>query len=249
MIYSDLHTHTTYCDGKDTPEQMIKSAIEKGLKEIGLCVHCYTAFDENYCPSPEEEKEFQKEVRALQKKYADKISVRLGIEQDIFATYKPSGYDYVIGSAHFFKIDGKYYYVDYKKDYFVDLVNTKFNGDYYLAVENYFENVSKICEITKPDIIAHIDLINKFNEGDNLFSTEDIRYKRASEKAVLKLLKYNIPFEINTGAISRGYRKEPYPNKGLYEFIKKNGGKFILSSDSHSAENIAFKFSEYSHLV
>ena len=34
MTLSDLHTHTSYCDGKDTPEEMIEAAIEKGLDKI-----------------------------------------------------------------------------------------------------------------------------------------------------------------------------------------------------------------------
>ena len=31
MIKCDLHTHTVFCDGKNTPEEMVLSAIEKGL--------------------------------------------------------------------------------------------------------------------------------------------------------------------------------------------------------------------------
>ena len=45
MIFSDLHAHTNFCDGKNSPEEMVKSAIEKGLKKIGLVVHSYTDFD------------------------------------------------------------------------------------------------------------------------------------------------------------------------------------------------------------
>ena len=28
----DLHMHTTFCDGKNTPEEMVLSAIDKGLE-------------------------------------------------------------------------------------------------------------------------------------------------------------------------------------------------------------------------
>ncbi|MBO5371040.1 MAG: PHP domain-containing protein, partial [Clostridia bacterium] len=41
MILEDLHTHTTYCDGKDSPEDMVKTAIEKGLRVIGFSGHIY----------------------------------------------------------------------------------------------------------------------------------------------------------------------------------------------------------------
>ena len=28
MIYSDIHVHSTYCDGKNSPEEMVKKALE-----------------------------------------------------------------------------------------------------------------------------------------------------------------------------------------------------------------------------
>lgn len=33
MKLQNLHTHTKYCDGKDTPEEIILTAIEKGLHQ------------------------------------------------------------------------------------------------------------------------------------------------------------------------------------------------------------------------
>ena len=31
----DFHMHTTFCDGKNSPEDMVLGAIEKGLKRVG----------------------------------------------------------------------------------------------------------------------------------------------------------------------------------------------------------------------
>ena len=42
---SNLHTHTTYCDGKSTPEQIVLSAIKHGFDSIGFSGHGYTDFD------------------------------------------------------------------------------------------------------------------------------------------------------------------------------------------------------------
>ena len=53
MILEDLHTHTTYCDGNDTPEDMVKEAIKKGLLTIGFSGHVYLAHGEDYCMSRE----------------------------------------------------------------------------------------------------------------------------------------------------------------------------------------------------
>ena len=35
----DLHTHTTYCDGQHTTEEMVLAAINKGMKRIGFSGH------------------------------------------------------------------------------------------------------------------------------------------------------------------------------------------------------------------
>jgi len=37
----NLHIHTTYADGKDTPEQMILTAIERDFDSIGFSEHSY----------------------------------------------------------------------------------------------------------------------------------------------------------------------------------------------------------------
>ena len=104
-------------------------------------------------------------------------------------------------------------------------------------------------EKTHPDIIAHFDLITKFNEGNNLFDTYNPRYVRAQDSAINELVRHGIPFEINTGAISRGYRTEPYPEKSVFDKIKERGGKFVLSSDAHAKDNIAFEFDKWSKYI
>ena len=45
MQLFDLHTHTTYSDGRDTPEEMIKEALERGLMCFGISDHSPTPFD------------------------------------------------------------------------------------------------------------------------------------------------------------------------------------------------------------
>ena len=47
---ANLHTHTSFCDGKNSPEEMVRSAVEKGFDVLGFSGHSYTPFDETYCP-------------------------------------------------------------------------------------------------------------------------------------------------------------------------------------------------------
>ena len=68
---------------------------------------------------------------------------------------------------------------------------------------------------------------------------------KAWQQAADELLKTGKPFEVNTGAISRGYRTTPYPAKEIRDYIREHGGKLIMSSDAHAKENIAFRFDEW----
>lgn len=45
-------------------------------------------------------------------------------------------------------------------------------------------------------------------------------------------------FEINTGAMSRGYRSEPYPHAILLQYIHDHGGKACITSDCHARQNL-----------
>lgn len=241
----DLHMHTSYCDGTNSPEEMILKAIDLKLECVGILFHSYTFYDQSYCIKKENIKIFIDEVLQLKEKYKDKIRVLLGIEQDFYAEKYPFEFDYVIGSVHYIKKNDKYISIDDSKEDFINIANTYYNGDYYKLAEDYFETVSLVAEKLNPDIIAHIDLITKFNEGNLLFDQNHERYVKACKKAVDKLVKYNIPFEINMGAISRGYKKEPYPSISILEYIYQKGGKVVLSSDAHKKDYIAFDFDKW----
>ena len=51
---SNLHTHSTYCDGKNTPEEMIQAAIKAGWntgrEELETLVHEVLSGRVKYCP-------------------------------------------------------------------------------------------------------------------------------------------------------------------------------------------------------
>lgn len=69
----DLHAHTRYSNcGQDDPEKLILKMIDCGVDVFGICDHNYGIGDR--------EEEYLKEIRGLQKKYADKIKIFCGIE-------------------------------------------------------------------------------------------------------------------------------------------------------------------------
>ena len=237
---SNFHNHTVYSDGKNTPEEMVLEAIRLGCDEIGFSDHSYTEFDTSYCMSRQYTVEYKCEIKRLKEKYKNKIKIYLGIEQDYYSSEPTDDYDYIIGSVHYVKKCGVYIPVDESAKKQIDAVNSLYGGDFYAFIDDYYKIVSDIYEKTKCNIIGHFDLITKFNEDGAFFNTSDIRYREASSKALEKLLMTPALFEINTGAISRGYRNTPYPEDYIIDRISKFSKPFILSSDSHKKETLLF---------
>ncbi len=232
MIKENYHTHTIYCDGDNTPEEMINKAIELGFNYLGFSGHGHTDKDGSYCMSLETTKKYMQDITVLKEKYKDKITVLLGVEQDIISNDDVSSFDYVIGSSHYIEKNGKLYNVDGSKDEFEFIVNNLYNGSIIDFAKEYYQNVSAVVDKTNCQIIGHFDLISKNFERCNVEETKE--YLDIAKKAVDKLVEYNVPFEINTGAMSRGYRTSPYPSKEILKYIFEKGGKIIFNSDCHN---------------
>ncbi|MBQ3417624.1 MAG: histidinol-phosphatase [Ruminococcus sp.] len=241
-IKADFHMHTVYCDGHSAAEEMVLSAIAKDLDAVGISGHSYTFFDESYCMSRENVLRYISSINSLKEKYKNRIAVFCGIEQDFYSEYPTDAFDYVIGSVHYLKCKEEYVPVDETPEILLSACERYFGGDIYALCESYFDTVSQVAEKTGCDIIGHFDLITKFIEKEPLFDTKNPRCIKAWKASVDKLLPYDIPFEINTGAVSRGYRTSPYPAEDIIAYIRDNGGRLILSSDAHRKEDIGYRF-------
>lgn len=239
MPLSNYHTHTTYCDGRNTAEEMIISAIERGFSEIGFSSHS-PIMGEDWTMSKEDIPLYKKKLLSLREKYKEKIKVYIGIEQDVLSSNPTDGFDYVIGSVHSVNAGGKEYSVDCSLFETKRAIDEGFGGDPYALAESYFDRVATLYERTGCDIVAHFDLITKFIEKEAYLSEEHPRYRNAREKALEKLFSAPVVFEVNTGAIARGYRTSPYPTFEVIKRIAEAGKPLVINSDAHRADMIDF---------
>ena len=245
----DLHTHTTFSDGKNTPEEMVLSAIGRGMSTLGISDHSYTFFDESYCIPRQKMDAYRDCIHSLQQKYSDRLEIRLGLEKDYYSDTVDDGYDYLIGSVHYIKLGEEYLPVDESAQILIDAAARHFGKDIYGLAEIYYNTVADVISRTHADIIGHFDLFKKFNRDGSLFDETAPRYKKMVIDAADKLLACHVPFEINTGAICRGYRDDPYPSPEMIGYIKARGGRLILSSDSHSASDLCFAFGRFTECI
>ena len=240
----NLHTHGTFCDGKDDYEATVLRAMELGFTSIGFSGHSYMSYSPAYSMSVEGTEEYKKVVRALAKKYEGQIDVLCGIEFDMYSEDPLVGYDYIIGSVHYLKLDGKYVGFDRSADEVQSVIKEYFGGDGLKFAKRFYETVCELPKYAKFDIVGHFDQITKNIEKRNLFDTTSKEYRNYALEALHTVAESCNVFEINTGAISRGYRTTPYLEPFLLREIKSIGGGIVISSDCHDNRYLDIHFDE-----
>ncbi len=248
---SNLHTHCTFCDGKNTMEEMVKAAIGAGFESIGFSSHCHTGFSYDSCQVNDVEGYFA-ELERLKAKYEGRIDIFKGFELEsrVNGEVRPEidpRCDYTLGAVHLFRSPKGIHPVDYTARAWLDALDAF--GSLDALLENYLEEILSFAEDTPFDIIAHLDLYTKFNENGRLFSEEDPHYQSLVLSYVDRLAKTGKIFEVNTGAMSRGYRSTPYPAAFILKRLLELKAPIILSSDSHQTDTICHAFGEAEQML
>lgn len=236
MVKTNIHTHTILSDGKSTPEEIIKVAINKGFIGVGFSDHGFTDFDLSYCITDIDK--YKNKIQLLKDKYKSEIDIFLGVELDFFSSENTKDYDFVIGSLHYIYKSGRYYSVDESKDELRNCLDNEFSGNEIELVKAYYDKLVEGTIKTKPDVLGHFDVITKFG----LINEESDKYRDTSKDALDAILDTDVIIEINTGAMSRGYKQYPYPKRELIERIFERDKKVMLGSDCHEASNMDFGF-------
>ena len=238
-----LHNHTTFCDGADTPEEMVKAAIAAGVETLGFSGHARTSFDLSYCMTAKNTEKYREIVLGLREKYREKIGILLGVERDFYADPDDAPYDFVIGSVHYIVADdGAICPVDESREQVLADVRDHFGGNVYRWTARYYETLALTAERTNCNILGHFDLVEKFNANGELFDPALPAYRLPVLDAMEALVKADVIFEINTSPLYRGSAADPYPAPDILRWIAAHGGKTIISADAHKKENILAEF-------
>ena len=236
----DLHLHTTYDDGGNSVREMAEKGLRSGFSSIGLCVHSPIP-GESWCATEAGVRSFISDVHDAAEMLRGRMPVYCGIEFDSVSTCDLSMFDYVIGSVHVLQAPGGPWYYDASREETLRMIETVYGGDRNQAAEDYYARVGSLAEVGAVDIVGHFDLLTKFDEPECVYDVHSSRYRDAAHFAMERLVNAGKIFEINTGAVSRGYRTTFYPSDSLLKELFALGGKVCLSSDSHSVDTLGFQ--------
>lgn len=242
MILQDLHIHSKYDDGRGSLMEIAEAAKDRGLCSVGFSGHSPLPYENDWSMSWDSFHAYMEEGRKVKESMGGELDVYLGIEYDVISDLELSGFDYVIGSVHHVMDGEEPVSIDDTLELFEEAC-TRF-GNVEKLVEAYYETVGQLADNPYVDIVGHFDIITKFNERKCLIDTDGEAYVAASKSAMKKLVKAGKIFEINSGAVSRGYRTEPYPSKALLCELHKMGGRVTITSDAHSLDGLCYGFEQ-----
>ena len=240
MRYSNLHTHSIFSDGKGTLRDNVEAALERNMLSLGFSDHSFTACDTSYCMKLEDYASYIREAEALKREYEGRIPLFVGIECDYFSEIDKSAFDYTIASVHYIIRNGVCYPIDHTPRQQEECIRDAFGGNVIDMAKCYFDMITEHAYKLRPTFIGHFDVINKFS----LMPEQSDEFREISLASMREIMKVCPYFEVNTGGIARGWRKTPYPNDYLLEYLRDNGGEVLLNGDTHAPENMTFWFDE-----
>ncbi|KAJ3134234.1 histidinolphosphatase [Physocladia obscura] len=265
MVLS-LHSHSgEYCaHASGTLRQVVEQAIARGFAVYGLSEHAPRTRtrdlygDEVALGWTTEDthsnfESFVAEARALQREFADRICLLVGMETELIhadslanaATIAATfGLDYLVGSVHHVNqipIDyDQFLYAKAEaaaaaavfdsKDVSVSPTETLFL--------QYFDAQFEMLSTLKPHVVGHFDLVSIFRPDHRLSENSWVKIKRNVDL----IAEYGGIVEINSRAWKKGL-EFAYPHKSIIQYMQSKAVKFCLSDDSHGPNDVGMHYS------
>lgn len=235
MIYkTDYHIHSSYSDGRSSPEDYIEPAIIAGLSEIGFSEHLTLFKDpEDWNMNPVNIAPYISHLETLREKIKE-IKIKISLEVDFFAGKEaeirayldPLPLDYIIGSVH------------YLGEKTVDVGPEFYEGKSIDKLfESYFDSVVAAVASGLFDIIGHCDLIRIYGYKPS-FDQEPLYRKLAKA-----MKKHNVAFEVNTNGRNRPLA-DFYPDRRFLHIFAEENVPVCVNSDAHMPSRVGQYFDE-----
>lgn len=245
-MFWDQHMHCNFSGDSDAlPEDMIKAGIAHGLS--GICFTDHLDYD-----YPEEPNIFLldfdnyfKVLFDLREKYADKISVNIGIELGLqiqaagqnLAVAEKYPFDFIIGSSHVVNHMDPYY-----PEFFAGRDEDAAYMEYF---ESVLENINSDVDF---DVYGHIDYVVRYGPNKNAFYTYE-KFTDIIDEILTQLISKGKGIEVNTGGFKYGLG-HPNPTEDIIKRYRELGGEIItMGADAHVPEYVAYEFDKTAQII
>lgn len=242
----NFHSHTQFCDGRATMEDMAAAALEQGMEHYGFSPHSPII-----CPSGANMKAtdmglYLYEAERLKDAYDGRMEVYAGMEIDwLDADFGPHldlfqklTLDYSIGSVHFLKNrEGEWVDIDGRPERFLRYLDEKFGGDLRGVVERYFEQELYMIERGGFTFLGHCDKISRNASARDPEIESYGWYLSLLADVAEACASRGLPVEINTRRADAEDRF--FPREVLWRCLADRGVPLIVNSDAHEPKGIS----------
>jgi histidinol-phosphatase (PHP family) len=237
-----------FCNhAKSTLEEVIDTAIARGFTHYGLSEHCPRYRQADLYPGEEAMgvaglaaafDGYVKRAFELRDARAGQIELLIGFETETLPPERwldamtrlrqAHAFDYIVGSVH--DICGRW--LDYSASDAAVLA-ADLGGPEQLRLA-YFDQVTNMVERLKPDIVAHLDLVRKYDPPGFTFSAPVVG---AIDKTLDAIQANGSVLDVNCAAFRNGYGPV-YPLPQILERAQAMGIPVTLGDDSHGVETV-----------
>ena len=236
-VITDYHMHSQFsADAHTTMEEMCRSAVEHGLKEIVFTDH-FEFYDHDFTGYREDEEvffdEYFREIERCRGLFEGKLRILSGVEagqgqidpeyaETILGRYP---FDYRIGSLH--------------KLHNVDLAETEYYPDSLDSLARYnLQQLYRLAQVGQFDCMGHVDLMKRYTARVGL-SINFMDYREELTEIFKIIIQRGKGIEINTSGLRQDV-KEAFPSLEIVRLYRECGGEILtIGSDSHYARDVA----------
>ena len=226
-MIANYHTHTWRCNhATGSEESYVQAALDRGLSILGFSDHTPYGFPDGYRShirmTMDQLPEYCDVVRTLQKQYAGKIEIPLGLELEYYPDCLPDllpilqdhGVEYLLLGQHFLGNEaGQPYSGHATEDVSI--------------LERYCRQSMDAMQTGLFTYFAHPDLIH--------FTGDDKRYRSNLRRLCQEAKGCGLPLEINVLGLWSGRH---YPDLRFWELAAEEGCSVVIGCDAHAPEHL-----------
>lgn len=243
MILTNYHSHSRYCDGQGEIRDYAIAAIAQGMASIGFSGHSPVPFASDWNMTKDDYPAYLKDCYDVKKEFQNQIEIYTGLETDFIEGVQGScsfpEVDYTVGSVHYFKTpDGQYWSFDYTAEDFRQGLKQYFNNDIKKLVKTYYQNLRLMVQLSPPDIIGHLDLVKKFNKGDQFFNENESWYRDEVLASLDAITQTDCIVEVNYRGVLKKLTDDFFPARWILKACYERQIPLTISADAHKANEL-----------
>ena len=254
----NFHSHTQFCDGRESMARMAGQALACGMKHYGFTPHSPIPLPSSCNMSALVVPDYVAEFQRLKELYAGRINLYLSMEIDYLGDrwgatnpyFDTIPLDYRLSSVHFVSTpDGEREVdVDGRPQNFRAKMAEHFDNDIHYVVDSFYARTLAMIEKGGFDILGHFDKIG-FNASSFSPGIENEPwYRRHIDNVIDAVRATDIIVEINTKAYPAPvgstlaqeavYEPRLFPSPDVIRRLVSAGLPLAVNSDAHYSSRI-----------